>query len=164
MNRCMAGDVLKGKFPAAVLNIEEAKGETTITVASDQLREVMFFLKNSENLSYDLLVDLAAVDYENRAPRFTVAYLLHSMKCNNRLRIKAEVEEGAPLDTVSDIWRAADWLEREAYDLLGIEFRNHPDLRRILLEEDFVGHPLRKDFPLAGPDFEKHFQVSLGED
>lgn len=164
MVRCMAGDLLRGKYPDAVLDIVEFRGETTITVSLGQLRDVMAFLKESENCSYDLLLDLAGVDRGDIAPRFMVVYLLHSMKFNNRLRIKAEVAEGAAVDTLSDIWKAADWLEREAYDMFGISFRHHPDLRRILLEEDFAGFPLRKDYPLAGPDFGKPFNVCLPEE
>lgn len=160
----MAGDLLRGKYPDAVLDIAEFRGETTITVSLGQLREVMTFLKESEYCSYDLLLDLAGVDRGDGSPRFLVVYLLHSMKINNRLRIRAEVEEGVMVDTVSDIWKAADWLEREAYDMFGIGFRNHPDLRRILLEEGFVGFPLRKDYPLAGPDFGKPFEVCLPEE
>lgn len=160
----MAGDLLKGKYPDAVLKITEFRGETTITVDCKQLRAVMAFLKTSENCSYDLLIDLAGLDYKDRDPRFTVAYLLHSMKFNSRLRIKVDVAEGGAVDTVSDIWKAANWLEREAYDMFGIGFANHPDMRRILLEDDFVGHPLRKDFPLGGPDFGQHFEVCLEEE
>ncbi len=164
MTRCMAGDLLKGRFPEAVLNIEEFRGETSLTVAKEGLRELMAFLKNSEHLSYDLLIDLAGVDWESKTPRFLVAYLLHSMKFNNRLRIKVAVAEGEALDTVSDIWKAANWMEREAYDMFGIGFTGHPDLRRILLEEDFAGHPLRKDFPLEGFAFGEPFNVCLEEE
>ncbi len=164
MDRCMAGDLLKGKYPDAVLKIMEFRGETSITIAAGQLRDVMVFLKDSDNCAYDLLVDLTGIDYGSRSPRFTVVYLLHSMKFNNRLRIKVDVEEGGAVETVADIWKAADWLEREAYDMFGISFSNHPDLRRILLEEDFAGHPLRKDFPLEGADFGTPFNVCLEEE
>ena len=172
MNRCMAGDLIKGKFPETVIVVEEFRGETTITVDKEQLRKVMAFLKESESLYYDLLLDLAGIDTGidtridngHAMPRFTVAYLLHSTKFNNRLRIKVRLEEGASLDTVSDIWKAANWLERETYDMLGILFNNHPDLRRILLSDDFVGYPLRKDFPLQGHDFDKPVNVCLEEE
>ena len=164
MNRCMAGDLIKGKFPETVVVVEEFRGETTITVDKENLRHVMVFLKESESLYYDLLLDLAGIDYGSATPRFTVAYLLHSTKFNNRLRIKVRLEEGASLDTVSDIWKAANWLERETYDMLGILFNNHPDLRRILLSDDFVGYPLRKDFPLQGHDFDKPVNVCLEEE
>jgi len=164
MDRCMAGDLLKGKFPEAVLNVEEFRGETSITVAAVRIRDVMAFLKESEALFYDLLLDLAGVDFAGRSPRFMIAYLLHSTRLNKKIRIKTMVAEGASVDTVSDIWKSADWMEREVYDMFGIGFNNHPDLRRILLTDDFVGHPLRKDFPVKGPDFGQPFNVCLEEE
>jgi len=160
----MAGDLLKETFPEAVRDIEEFRQETSITVDADQIREVMTFLKENEKLGYDLLLDLAGVDFDNRSPRFMIAYLLHSTKFNNKLRIKTTVAEGASLNTVSDIWLAADWMEREVYDMLGIIFNNHPNLKRILLPEDFIGHPLRKDFPVKGRDFDQPLQVCLEEE
>ncbi|MHB8909398.1 MAG: NADH-quinone oxidoreductase subunit C [Syntrophales bacterium] len=155
MDRCTADETLKDKFPEAVRAVEVFRGETTVTIDSNMLREIMQFLKEDETTRYDLLIDVAGVDFAGQSPRFMVAYLLHSMTFNNRLRIKTRVAEGAALDTVSDIWRAADWFEREVYDMFGIAFNNHPDLRRILLTDDFTGHPLRKDFPLKGHDFDK---------
>ena len=112
MAKCMAGDLLKETFPEAVRDIEEFRQETSITVDADKIREVMTFLKENEKLCYDLLLDLAGVDFADRTPRFMIAYLLHSTKFNNKLRIKTTVAEGASLDTVSDIWLAADWMER----------------------------------------------------
>jgi NADH-quinone oxidoreductase subunit C len=164
MDSCMAGDLLKATFPKAVRDIEEFRRETSITVDAGMIREVMIFLKENEKLGYDLLLDLAGVDFDDRSPRFMIAYLLHSTKFNNKLRIKTTVAEGASLDTVSDIWLAADWMEREVYDMLGIIFNNHPNLKRILLPEDFVGYPLRKDFPVKGPDFDQPLQVCLEEE
>ncbi len=164
MAKCMAGDLLKETFPEAVRDIEEFRRETSITIDAGKIREVMTFLKENEKLCYDLLLDLAGVDFDDRSPRFMIAYLLHSTKFNNKLRIKTTVAEGASLDTVSDIWMAADWMEREVYDLFGIIFNNHPYLRRILLPEDFVGHPLRKDFPVKGPDFGQPLHVCLEEE
>jgi NADH-quinone oxidoreductase subunit C len=164
MDRCNAVDLLKETFPEAVLNSEEFRGETSITVAAEKIREVMTFLKENEKLYYDLLLDLAGVDFQDRSPRFMIAYLLHSTKFNNKLRIKTTVAEGASVDTVSDIWKAANWMEREAYDMFGIRFNNHPDLKRILLTQDFVGHPLRKDFPVKGSDFGQPLQVCLEEE
>jgi NADH-quinone oxidoreductase subunit C len=133
-------------------------------VDKGHLRAVMMFLKESDRTRYDLLVDMAGVDSGSESPRFRVVYLLHSMKFNCRLEIKIGVPEGAAVDTVSDIWKAADWMEREVYDLFGIEFSRHPDLRRILLPDDFTGHPLKKDYPLRGVDFEKPFPVCLEEE
>jgi NADH-quinone oxidoreductase subunit C len=110
------------------------------------------------------LLDLAGVDFANQSPRFMIAYLLHSIKFNNKIRIKTAVSENEALDTVSDIWKAANWMEREVYDMFGIKFNNHPDLKRILLEEDFDGHPLRKDFSLKGKNFDQNFNVCLEEE
>ena len=164
MDRCRAGETIKERFTEAVRAVEEFRGETTVTIDGKMLREVMRFLKEGETTGYDLLVDVAGVDFAGESPRFMVAYLLHSMKFNNRLRIKTRVAEGAALDTVSDIWRAADWFEREVFDMFGIAFNNHPDLRRILLTDDFTGHPLRKDFPLKGHDFDKPVAVCFDQE
>ena len=164
MDSRAAGEMLKVRFPAAVQTVEEFRGETTVTIAGGALREVMRFLKDDEAARYDLLVDVAGADFGGPTPRFSVAYLLHSMRHNNRLRIKTGVAEGAEVDTVSDIWRGAEWLEREVYDMFGIPFANHPDLRRILLTEDFVGHPLRKEFPLEGHDFDKPLNLCAEEE
>ncbi len=164
MDSRAVGQMLQERFPAAVRTVEEFRGETTVTVDAAALREVMRFLKEDEAVLYDLLVDLAGADFGGASPRFIVAYLLHSMRYNNRLRIKVGAAEGAGLDTVSDIWRGAEWLEREVYDMFGIPFGNHPDLRRILLTDDFVGHPLRKEFPVQGHDFDKPLTVCPEED
>jgi NADH-quinone oxidoreductase subunit C len=164
MAKRTACELLKGQFPEAVKAVSEFRGETAVVVDKGQLRSVMTFLNQSEETLYDLVVDIAGVDTGNASPRFFVVYLLHSIKFNNRLRIKIPVAEGEALDTVSDIWKAADWMEREVYDMFGIAFSNHPDLRRILLPDDFVGHPLRKEFPLKGDDFDKPFRVCLEEE
>jgi NADH-quinone oxidoreductase subunit C len=110
-----------------------------------------------------MLIDLCGVDYFGENPRFEVVYLIRSMRDGDRVRIKVRVE-GEELETVSDLWSAANWLERETYDMFGIKFKNHPDLRRILLPEDFNGHPLRKDFPVEGFDFDRPFEVKLEEE
>jgi NADH-quinone oxidoreductase subunit C len=164
MDSRTAGKMLKERFPEAVLGVEAFRGETTVTIDKGALREVMRFLQEDEATRYDLLVDVAGADFGGASPRFMVAYLLHSMWHNNRLRIKTGVAEGAGLDTLSDIWRAAEWLEREVYDMFGIPFANHPDLRRILLTDDFVGHPLRKEFPVQGHDFDKPLDLCAEEE
>jgi NADH-quinone oxidoreductase subunit C len=164
MAKCTACELLREKFPEAVQAVSEFRGETTVVVDKRQLRAVMTFLKESEETLYDFPVDIAGVDSGSESPRFFVVYLLHSIKFNNRLRVKIPVAEGAALDTVSDIWKAADWMEREVYDMFGITFNNHPDMRRILLPDDFVGHPLRKEFPLKGDDFDKPFRVCPEEE
>ena len=164
MSKCMACELLKETFLEAVRGIEEFRGETHITVDKDRLHAVMSFLKENEGALYEMLVDIAGVDLGGGSSRFEIVYLLHSMKYNNRLEVKIAVPEGAAVETVSDLWKAADWMEREVFDLFGIAFSHHPDLRRILLPDDYDGHPLRKDYPLKGVDFDKPFPVCLEED
>ena len=160
---------LKENFHDGIIKVEEFRGEVSVTVDKNKIRDIMLFLRDAEELLYDMLTDLCGVDYQcnaGDAARFEIVYLLRSSKFNDRLRIKARVreEEDCQLSTVSDIWRAADWLEREVYDMFGIKFNNHPDLRRILLVDEFVGHPLRKDFPTEGYDFAEPFSVQLEEE
>jgi NADH-quinone oxidoreductase subunit C len=144
--------------------VERAEGQPLVVAAKEKLREVLIFLKGDENLAFTMLTDLFAVDYYHRIPRFEVVYLLTSLKLNNRLTVKVKVADGEHVPTVSDVWRAADWLEREAYDMFGITFDNHPDLRRILMIEEFDGHPLRKDFPTEGHGFNEPFSIYLEEE
>ena len=148
---------LQEKFPASVLGVETFRGELNVTVEKKDIYEICKFLDSDPDLQYQMLTDLCGVDYFPQAPRFEVVYLLYSFKNNRRLRLKTKVGEGESVLSVVSIWKAADWLEREAYDLFGISFANHPDLRRILLWDGYEGHPLRKDFPVEGPDFDKPF-------
>ena len=146
---------LKGKFASSILDVKEFRGEVTVTVKKEDIVEICRFLK--AELSYNLLTDVTAVDYLGKEPRFMVVYNLYSIPNKDRLRVKAPVaEEDCSIDTVSVVWQTANWLEREAYDLFGIIFKNHPDLRRILMTDDWVGHPLRKDYPLQGPGREPY--------
>ncbi len=146
---------LKEKFSASILDVKEFRGEVTVTVKKEDIVEICSFLKTG--LSYNLLTDVTAVDYLGREPRFMVVYNLYSIPNKDRLRVKAPVTEGdCAIDSVTGLWNSANWVEREAFDLFGINFRNHPDLRRILMTDDWVGHPLRKDYPLQGPDREPY--------
>jgi len=146
---------LKDKFASSILDVKEFRGEVTVTVRKEDIVEICRFLKTA--LSYNLLTDVTAVDYLGKEPRFLVVYNLYSIPNKDRLRLKAPVaEEDCSIDTVSVVWQTANWLEREAYDLFGIIFKNHPDLRRILMTDDWVGHPLRKDYPLQGPGRESY--------
>jgi NADH-quinone oxidoreductase subunit C len=146
---------LKGKFSESVLDVVEFRGETTITVKKEDIVEICSFMK--KDLGYNLLTDLCGVDYLGRAPRFMVVYNLYNLTTKDRLRIKVPVEESdARVDTVSVVWATANWHERECWDLMGISFNNHPDLRRILMPADWEGHPLRKDYPLQGPGREPY--------
>ncbi|RME64525.1 MAG: NADH-quinone oxidoreductase subunit C [Nitrospirae bacterium] len=146
--------LLKEKFPEEVREIKEFRGQVSVTVKRDRILEIMRFLKETPELDFDLLKDLCGVDYLGKKDvRFEVVYTLYSLKHKHMIRIKAEVPESdCEIDSVVPIWRGADWHEREAYDLFGIAFRGHPDLRRILLPENWEGHPLRKDYPVAGPE------------
>ncbi|MEJ2469536.1 MAG: NADH-quinone oxidoreductase subunit C [Desulfuromonadales bacterium] len=148
-------DKLKAKFGETVLESGEFRGETTVIVKKEDIVAVCTFLKYE--LGYNFLTDLCGVDYMGQSPRFMVVYQLYNLGDHTRLRIKAPVEENdARIDTVSGVWATANWLEREAWDLMGIDFNNHPDRRRILLPDDWEGHPLRKDYPVQGPDREPY--------
>ncbi len=146
---------LKEKFASSVLDVMEFRGEVTVTVKKEEVIEICKFLK--EDLQFNLLTDVTAVDYFGKDPRFMVVYNLYSIPNKDRLRLKAPVAESdTTIDSVVPLWNSANWLEREVYDLFGITFRNHPDLRRILMTDDWVGHPLRKDYPLQGPGREPY--------
>ena len=146
---------LKEKFANSLIDVKEFRGEVTVTVRKEDIVAVCRFLKTE--LSYNMLTDITAVDYPGNDQRFMMVYNLYSIPNKDRLRVKAPVEESAcSIDTLSGLWNSANWLEREVYDLFGINFINHPDLRRILMTDDWVGHPLRKDYPLQGPDREPY--------
>lgn len=148
---------LSERFPSSVLEVKTFREEVTLTVPREEIFEICKYLYSDYDLQYRFLTDLCGVDFYPRTPRFEVVYLLYSMKNNQRLRVKAQVGEGESVRSVESIWKAANWLEREVFDLFGISFENHPDLRRILLWDGYEGHPLRKDFPVEGPDFDKPF-------
>lgn len=127
----------------------EFRGETTLVIAREDIHEVAKFCR--DELSFDYLLDISSVDNFGDEPRFEVVYELYSMSTTAHLRLKLRVSEDDPtVATVSDIWRAADWHEREIYDMMGLRFTNHPDLRRILMWEGYPYFPLRKEFPLEG--------------
>lgn len=142
---------LAAAVPAAVLEAYEFVGETTVKVAPDKLVDACRHLKEKEGFTY--LVDLTAVDWKERQPRFDVLLLLHSFsRGQERLRLKAAVAESEACPSVTGVWETANWMEREVFDMYGIRFGGHPDLRRILTWDGFQGHPLRKDFPIEGID------------
>lgn len=146
---------LQERFAADIVDIKEFRGEVTVTVKKENIVEICNYLKTA--LAFNMLTDVTAVDYLGQEPRFMMVYNVYSIPNKDRLRIKAPVsEDGCTIDTVSTVWSTAEWLEREVFDLFGIKFNNHPDLRRILMTEDWVGHPLRKDYPLQGPDREPY--------
>lgn len=141
--------LLKESFPDAVLEASLHQGDAAAVIAREALVPVMEFLKNDPRLQFNLLVDITAVDYLGKTPRFAVVYNLLSLPFRRRLRLQVPVEEQDPLvDSLTPYWGSANWLEREVWDMYGIRFRGHPDLKRILMYEEFEGHPLRKDYPI----------------
>jgi NADH-quinone oxidoreductase subunit C len=154
------------QFGEKAITVEERSGNGIPSVIVDKAKilEALFFLKNDPDCVFDMLTDLFGVDNYKEKPRFEVIYFLNSLKNKTRLAVKVGLAEGETVPTASGIWKAAEWFEREIYDMFGIRFEGHPDLRRILLDDDFEGHPLRKDFPLEGRDFDKPFDVQLGEE
>jgi NADH-quinone oxidoreductase subunit C len=142
--------LIKRAFSEDVKEIKEFRGQVSITVKKGRVKDILGHLAARPEFSFDYLEDLCGVDYlGKKEPRFEVVYYLHSMKHRHTIRIKAEVpEDDCAIDSVVDIWAGADWHERECYDLFGITFTGHPDLRRILMPDDWEGHPLRKDYPL----------------
>ncbi len=133
-----------------IINYTIYKNELCINVPFNKIVPILFFLKNHTNSQFKLLSDICAVDYINKKKRFEVIYNLLSIRFNNRLKVKISINELQPVDSIVDIYKNADWAEREVWDMFGIFFLNHPDLRRILTDYGFEGHPLRKDFPLSG--------------
>ena len=145
---------LQATFGTAIGRTVVARdGETIVYVAAPALRDVMRWLKQTPGQEYDYLVDVTAVEYRDRERPLEVVYFLRALGRRADLRVKVELDPAAELavDSVWKLWRGADWLEREVYDMFGVTFRGHPDLRRILMWETYAeGHPLRKDFPLRG--------------
>ena len=148
-----SGAAVQRKFASAIKRVEVIWGESVVYVDPNSVHEVIRWLHDDETQRYDFLSDLTAVEYRDAAAPIEVVWHLRSLPFRRFLRVKAELPKGQPLeiDSVYDIYRAADWLERECYDMFGIRFRGHPDLRRILMWESYKeGFPLRKDFPLRG--------------
>jgi NADH-quinone oxidoreductase subunit C len=142
-------DQLKEKFGGAILESGDTLGEDTIVIGRDQAPEIFRALHDDGDFAFEFLLDVTAVDWLERRPRFDVVYQLKSMSRGLRLRVKIRVGAGedAWVASAHPVWKSADWLERECFDMFGAQFRGHPDLRRILLYDTFVGHPLRKDYP-----------------
>ncbi len=145
-------------LPEAVRETHAHRGDASALVNAASIRDVLRLLRESDGLDFEMLTDLTAVDYLGEEPRFEVVYHLYSVQRNHRVRIKTRVpEDPCEIDSVVELYPSADWMEREAFDLYGVRFRGHPDLRRILLYDEFDGHPLRKDYdkerrqPLIGP-------------
>jgi len=147
---------IKEKFPEEIVDIKEFRGQISVTLKKGRIVEICRYLHDEPELSFDYLVDLCGVDYLGRkAKRFEVVYHLYSITHRCGIRLKAEVgEDDLTIDSVVPLWAGVNWHERECFDMYGIVFKGHPDHRRILLPEDWEGHPLRKDYPVQGPDRE----------
>jgi NADH-quinone oxidoreductase subunit C len=144
---------LRAAFPDAVQSVSEFRGQRAIVVAPERIVDACHLLKTDRDLQFDQLVDITAVDYLGREPRYDVVYHLLSHIRRVRVRLKAPVSDAAPrLASVTGVWRAANFAEREVFDLFGIQFDGHPDLRRILLPEHWEGYPLRRDHPVGGEE------------
>ncbi len=144
-----AAQALDAALPDAITGAHAERNEPTLWIASERILDVCRFLKDEQK--FVRLSAITAVDWTPADPRFEVVYLLHSLERRQRLRLKCWVSEGDPnIDSVTSVWRTANWYEREVFDLFGINFRNHPGLTRILMPTDWEGHPLRKDYPVHG--------------
>jgi NADH-quinone oxidoreductase subunit C len=139
-------------LPGRIVASKESFGELTVSIQREQISPVLRLLHDDPELAFDHITDVTSVDFPNETPRFEVVYQLYSISKNHRIRVKARVpEEDCTIDSATPIWQGANFLEREVFDMMGIRFNNHPDLRRILMTEDYnEGYPLRKDFPVEG--------------
>ena len=165
--------LLKAAFPDVKFLAGEFRGQTTVAVPADRFHDVARWLRDDPRCDYNFLADVIGVDYLNypapQPARFAVVYPLQSQRHERRLRLKVflqptldtrgiEPDPGLVVDSVTDLWPGAEWPEREVFDMFGIRFRHHPDLRRILMWKDFPAHPLRKDYPLRGRGEREHYQ------
>jgi len=144
------GTTIKTALPASVTGYEVAYGELTVLAKAADIVKVATFLRDDPACQFVCVIDITAVDRPSRAQRFDVVYHLLSPRLNQRIRVKVPTDEVTPVPSLVEVFRGADWYERETFDLYGVLFTGHPDLRRILTDYGFEGHPLRKDFPLTG--------------
>ena len=151
------GDYIAAALPGEVAEVRVDYDELMVWTTPEGLTKLLIFLKEDQNCQFKQLMDITAVDYPERAQRFEIVYNLLSLKHNHRVRVKLGVEDEAQVPSVVQVYSTAEWFEREVWDMYGVFFTDHPDLRRLLLYEEFEGHPLRKDYPkerrqpLVGP-------------
>ncbi|MBU3922515.1 MAG: NADH-quinone oxidoreductase subunit C, partial [Alphaproteobacteria bacterium] len=141
---------IEDRMPDAVRSTQIRVGELTVLAERDHILALLRFLRDDQQCNFETLIDICGVDYPERTERFEVVYHLLSMRMNHRIRIRIRTDEETAVPSAVPIWPAANWFEREAFDMFGLQFSDHPDLRRILTDYGFEGFPLRKDFPLTG--------------
>lgn len=142
---------IKEKFPGSIIESSEFRGDLSILVKKDSLKKIALFLRDDEELKFNFCKDVTAIDWAKRKERYTVVYLLYSYTGKVELKLKVNLDESdLNCESLSSVWKSADWYERETFDMYGINFLNHPDLRRVYMPEEFEYYPLRKDFPLLG--------------
>ena len=144
------GEYLKTGMPVAVESISQDRGQLIVICKSDEIVSFLTYLRDDPNCLFKVLLDICGVDYPDKSKRFEIVYHLQSLRLNQRIRVKVLCEEEEIIPSVSGVFSSANWYERETWDLYGIMFSDHPDLRRLLTDYGFDGHPLRKDFPLTG--------------
>jgi len=151
---------IQEKFSDGFVSCREALGETTVEVKREHLLAICRFLHDDPETDFSFITDICSVDFPDQTPRFQMVYHFYSIDKNQRIRIKTGVpEEDCTVDSITSIWKGANFLEREVFDMMGIRFNNHPDLRRILMTEDYdEGFPLRKDFPVEGRGWRDTFE------
>ena len=150
---------IQAQFPEHLIDAREAFGELTLQLRREGIAEVCRFLRDDPDLAFDHITDICSVDYPEDEERFEVVYHFYSIRKRHRIRVKARLpEEDCTIDSLTGLWRGANFLEREVYDMMGIRFNHHPDLRRILLTDDFDGYPLCKDFPTEGRGWRNTFE------
>lgn len=151
---------IQARFPEAFLGAKEFAGDLSVQIKKESLVEVCRYLHDDPEMDFDYIVHISSVDWPDDEERFEVVYEFYSIRRRQRIRLKARVtEEGCSIDSVTGIWKGADFMEREVYDMMGIRFNNHPDLRRILMPDEYdEGYPLRKDFPLVGKGWRDTFE------
>ena len=158
---------VKEHFGTEILKTEEIARQTIIYVKPERILEILRMLRDDSLCAFNYLQDITCLDYMNQgmSERFCVVYNLYSFNHNSSIRIKAFVSENNPkINSVSSLWASADWAEREVYDMYGIEFLNHPNLKRILMPDDYHGYPLRKDYPLQGKGERDNFPKYTGDE
>jgi NADH-quinone oxidoreductase subunit C len=144
------GDYIEAALSEAVIAVDLAGDELVVKVHRERIVRVLTFLRDDVNCQFKQLMDVCGADYPEREDRFEIVYNLLSLTHNQRIRVKLQTDARSPVPTVTGVFNSANWWERETWDMYGVYFRDHPDLRRILTDYGFEGHPLRKDFPLTG--------------